>query len=237
MTISGGEIEKPSDLRSKIGVTTAPPDHECAWTRAAQSRIADLEAKVAELQRTIDLHARHRFGPKPERMPTPGNELRRGEPAADPGGTAQLRGQRRQAKGRLPIKPFAHRVAPEVAACCPACKTGPMRPLGKGEVSRVVEHVPARFVIHEHTVQKMVCPSCEPIETAKSSLRRFGDQGQYGVSVVANLVASKCLDAIPLHRLSARYDREGLRLHRNTMIDLFHRAAKELGPVYAALLA
>lgn len=218
-------------------MTPTPPDHDCAWTQAAQSRIADLEAKVAELQHTIELHSKHRFGSKREKMATPDSELKKDGPGVDPAATAALRGKGREAKNRLPIKPFLHLVAPDVAACCPHCKAGAMRPLGKGEVTRVVEHIPASFVIHEHTVQKMVCPTCEHIETAKSSLRRFGEQSQYGVSVVADLVASKCLDAIPLYRLSARYGREGLRLHRSTMVDLFHRAATELGPLYAVLLA
>ena len=214
-----------------------PPDHDCSFSEAALAYIAELEAQVAELRHRLDTHERHRFGQRSEKMPTPGEQLRKEGAKADPAATQALRQERREAKARLVKERFEHPVAPEIAACCPACQAGPLRPLGPGEVTQVIERVPARLVVHEHVVHKMVCPVCEHIETARSSVRRFGEQGQYGASVVADVVVSKTADALPLYRLSARYDREGLRLHRNTMVDLFHRAAEEVEPLYARLRA
>ena len=211
------------------------PDHPCSFSEPALAYIAELEARVADLQHRLDVHQRHRLGRRSEKMPTPKEALKAGGEVADPQATQALREARRQAKARLEKKVVPHPVAPEVAACCPACQAGPMRAFGPGETTQVVERVPARLVIHEHVLQKMVCPSCSHLETARSSVRRFGQQGQYGASVVADLVVSKTVDALPLHRLSARYDREGLRLHRNTMLDLFHRAADELEPLYTRL--
>lgn len=220
-----------------------PTDHECAWTQAASAHIANLEARVAELEQQLAQQREQQFGPKSERdktpegaMPPPEKALRQGQPR-DPEKTRAERQKNREKKVQLQTVTTSHPVAPDAAACCPSCKAGPMQELGKPEAQVIFERVPARFVRHEHLVQKMICRRCDHIETAKHDVRRFGQQGQYGASVVADIVVGKIADALPLHRLSARCDREGFRLHRNTMLDLFHRAARELGPLYAALIA
>jgi len=220
------------------------PDHDCSFSEPAlayiaevEAKVSDLEAEVRELKARLEVHERHRFGQKSEKMPPPREALKKEGEKADPAAIQALREERREAKARLGKERVEHKVAPEVQACCPRCQAGPLRPLGSGEVTRVVERVPARLVVHEHVVQTMVCPACEHIETARTAVRRFGQQGQYGASVVADIIVSKTVDAVPLYRLSARTEREGLRLHRNTMLDLYHRGADELLPVYRRLVA
>ena len=216
------------------------PDHDCPFKHEAATlheRLAEQAQQIARLEARLAEHERHRMGRRSERMPPKADALRQADGTrADPVATQALRQESREAKKALPTIPFVHEVASEIADCCPRCKAGPMEPLGEGEVSVVVEREPARFVRHRHVVHKKVCRACEHIETASSPLRRFGQQGQYGASVVADVVASKCKDALPFHRLEQRYEREGLLVSKNTMVDLFHRAAAELAPLHTALM-
>jgi transposase len=62
------------------------------------------------------------------------------------------------------------------------------------------------------------------------------DKGEYGPGFIAHVVASKCADAMPLHRLAQRVERGGVPMSRSTLTDLFHRAAEVVAPLAARLL-
>jgi transposase len=63
------------------------------------------------------------------------------------------------------------------------------------------------------------------------------EQTSYGPGLMAHLVVAKCADSTPFYRLEKACKRAGMPLSRSTMVDLFHRTAKELEALYVALMS
>lgn len=119
---------------------------------------------------------------------------------------------------------------------CPHCACAKLRPLGPGLAHKLIEYVPARFVYEKSVLETLACPCGEYIVTAEAPPRPF-DQSPYGPKLIAHLIVSKLLDAMPHYRLEKALARQGLQMSRQTMTDLFHRAAEALEPLAAALVA
>jgi transposase len=119
---------------------------------------------------------------------------------------------------------------------CPHCACTKLRPLGPGLVHKLIEYVPARFVYEKSVLETLSCPCGEYMVTAEPPQRPF-DQSPYGPKLIAHLIVTKLLDAMPHYRLEKALARQGLRMSRQTMTDLFHRAAEALEPLAAALVA
>jgi len=62
------------------------------------------------------------------------------------------------------------------------------------------------------------------------------ERGGYGPGLIAHVVTAKCADSLPLHRLEKALARAGGVIARSTLVDLFHRAAGELEPLFRLLL-
>ncbi len=219
-------------------MTDAPEEHECAWREralqleaealATQARVSEMEAQLAELRRAV-------FGRKSEKMPTPSQELRQQGRRVDPAKTQATRAERRRQKAELPEQRIEH-PAPAEQCVCPKCGSQELSPLGEGEVQTVYERVPEHFIRHVHVLQKLACRCGEYVVTAPGP-RRVGEQTSYGPGLIAHLVVSKCADSTPFYRLEKACKRAGMPLARSTMVDLFHRAADEVEPLYEALMA
>ncbi|MBC8426763.1 IS66 family transposase, partial [bacterium] len=124
---------------------------------------------------------------------------------------------------------------PAEQCMCPKCGSQELSPLGEGEVQTVYERVPEHFIRHVHVLQKLACRCGEYVVTAPGP-RRVAEQTSYGPGLIAHLVVSKCADSTPMYRLEKQCKRAGMPLARSTMVDLFHRAAVELKPIYVALM-
>lgn len=204
--------------------------HDCEWREKAEA----LEEKVDALTAQLEVLQRHVFGKKSEKLPRIEDELRRGEPA-DFEEVQRLRRERRQAKGRLEQRTTLHRVS-EKERQCPKCGSDKLRALGEGKECTVYEYEPARFVAHRHIRETLSCPCGEHVVTAEVPVK-WQEKSQYSASFVAHLVTAKCADSIPLYRLEKEYQRIGVPIARSTMTDLFHRAAEQLAPLAARLVA
>lgn len=221
-------------------MSDAPEEHECAWRDEAlrlRERVAVLEetaAKVAEVQAQLEQLQRAVFGRKSEKLPTPDEQLRRQGRKADPAKTQAMRAERRRQKAELPSERFDH-VVPAEQCVCPKCGAEDLQPLGTGDERVVYERVPQRFVRHVHVLQKLACRCGEYIVTAPGP-RRVAEQTSHGPGLIAHLVVSKCADSTPFYRLEKACKRAGMPLSRSTMVDLFHRAADEVEPLYVALM-
>ena len=192
-----------------------------------RAEVDDLKAQLAALQRVV-------FGRKSEKLPTPAQELRRQGRRADPAKTQATRAQRRAQKAALPEERIEHPVSPEQCVC-PKCGSEELSPLGQPEEQTIYERVPEHFVRHVHVLQKLACRCGEYVVTAPGP-RRVAEQTSYGPGLIAHLVVSKCADSTPFYRLEKACKRSGMPLSRSTMVDLFHRAAVELTPIYVALM-
>ncbi len=206
-----------------------------AISSTQQARVAEMEAVSAAQQAQLDELRRAVFGRKSEKLPTPDQQLRQQGRKADPAKTQATRAERRRQKAELPSERFEHPVPPEQCVC-PKCGSPELSPLGEGEERVIYERVPEHFVRHVHVLQKLACRCGEYVVTAPGP-RRVAEQTSYGAGLVAHLVVSKCADSTPFYRLEKACKRAGMPLSRSTMVDLFHRAAGEVEPLYDALMA
>jgi transposase len=208
-----------------------PPDHFCPWREEAEelrARLTTVEAQVEELRRRV-------FGRSSERLPPVSKELR--EQGTDETARQAAQDKRREraaARAALPSREVHHPVPSEERAC-PRCGGTDFKPLGGGKRSVLYEYVPARLERQVHVQQTLACACGEGIVTAPGPVR-LGDKSQYGPGLVAHLVAAKCADSMPLHRLARALERQGVPMARSTLTDLFHLAAREIAPLADRLL-
>jgi transposase len=119
---------------------------------------------------------------------------------------------------------------------CPKCGGDELRDLKAPKEHIEYKLRPATLIRVRHRLQKCVCTRGCTVVTAASP-DRVGDSGtQFGPSVYAHIIASRTFDALPFSRLSDRWRRRGVPLHKSTISDLFHRGSEELKPLYDELL-
>jgi len=101
-----------------------------------------------------------------------------------------------------------------------------------------IEYVPAKFVVHVERREKRACKqrgckgealTAERSQPPTSTLR-------VGASLLAELIESKCDDAMPVHRQCDRFARLGLSLPEPTAYGYFRYGTELLLPVAEALL-
>jgi len=231
-----------------------PEDHHCEWRERAEvlegvvstledqvadlkrgvaavapleSQVTTLTSALAKLQHELESMKRRLLGPKSERMPSIEESLS-SEPA-DPAGALERRRENAALKEKLECIRTIHRVSPEKRRC-PKCGRENLRPLGEGRTTAVFEHVPERFIRHEHVQEVLSCP-CGEYVVAADAPAKVVDKGRYGSGFVAHLVTAKCADSIPIYRLEKEYQRIGIPIKRSTMTDLFHRAGELARPL------
>lgn len=211
-----------------------PPDHYCPWREEAEElrqRQVVLEAKVAALEKRV-------FGKKSERMPTVQQQLRHQQAGADSETRRQQalekRRQRAARRAQAPTREV-HHLVPEAQRICPACGSDELKALGQGRTTQVYEYIPARFEKQVHVQQTLACACGKGVVMAPAP-PKVVDRGEYGPGFMAHIVASKCADSMPLHRLAQRLERGGVPMSRSTLTDLFHLAAEVLSPVSVRLL-
>jgi len=201
---------------------------------ASDAEIERLRGKVTQLSGEIESMKRRLLGPKSERMPSIEESLAQ-EGEADPELAWSRRRENAALKRQLEVIRTLHQVAPEKRRC-PRCGRENLKPLGEGRITAVTEHVPERFIRHEHVQEILSCPCGEYVVTAEVP-QKVVDRGRYGAGFVAHLVTAKCADSIPLYRLEKEYRRIGIPIKRSTMTDLFHRAAELTRPLSERNLA
>ena len=189
-----------------------------------------LREELANLQR--------RFLPKrkTESMRPPKTELakREGRPEP-PEGTRERRASRRRKREEIPTEVIVERV-PEEARTCSACGNAKLETVGDGQPSRIYEWVPGYFVCREHRLETLACTCGDYIVRAEPPARPY-ENAQYGPGFLSHVVVSKCVDALPLHRMEKMFERQGVPMSRSTLCDLFHRSADLLEPLYRELLS
>jgi transposase len=211
----------------------APPDddHDCGWkayAKAQEKKLAAMMARLEDLERRAAGHKSEKR--KGTKLPPP---MPAAKPTASETATKRARiAELRDAK--LDVE-LTHVPVPPEQRSCPACSNQHLRQVGAGKVSSVIEYVRPHFRRRLYQRETLSC-RCGHIVTAPPP-ERVGEKTRYAPSFVAHLVVSKCNDSIPQYRLEKAYKQIGIPISRSTMCDLFHRAAEELRPIYAAALA
>lgn len=208
-----------------------PDDHDCGWKKHAEGLSAKLDAVMSELQALKrQVHGKKSERRKSSKMP----------PAVVEPKTPEQTVQTREDTRRQRLDGMETQITPvavPAADCrCPKCGSTDLKVVGSGKQSVVIEYVPAHFVQHVYARETRACSCGEYIVTAPAP-DRVGDGTRYAPSFVAHLVVSKCADAGAQHRLEKAYARCGVPIARSTMNDLFHRAGRELEPLWKRLRA
>jgi transposase len=127
--------------------------------------------------------------------------------------------QNRTPHGRKPLPEHLprERIVHEPPAACPSCGGTVLRQIGE-TVTEVLEYVPSSFKVVQHVRPKVSCRVCETI--LQAPLPSFPiERGRPGPGLLAHVVVSKYGDALPLHRQTEIYARQGVDLDRSTMAD------------------
>ncbi len=198
--------------------------HECEATQ----QVAALEKENAALRKKVEaLEARHVR--KSERMRSPRKEAQnKGEAPATPSGN---KNRDKDTRKDLPTETIRTYV-PEEQCTCPKC--GKHMERTSETQDTIVERVPERLV-HRTVVNEVRECGCGNSVTSQRPVRAY-EQSDFGPALVANVVTQKLADSLPFYRQSGALLREGLYLHRNTLMDMFHGAAHALRPIWLRMV-
>lgn len=147
---------------------------------------------------------------------------------------------RKVTKGRKPLSPNLPReeiVYEPEATHCLCCKHELVK-IGE-ERSEELEKIPAQLKVIEHVRIKKACPKCKGnkvlVPPLPASVFVF-EKARPGAGLVADILVSKYLDALPLYRQEQMYLRLGIELPRQRMCDWVQMSAERLlTPIYKAL--
>jgi len=208
--------------------------HTCEYATAAEqlrSQVDVLKQRVDELERALAGEKKRAIGRTSERKkPTP--------PGADTSKRNDAEAQKKRAAAResnkhLPTVVVPHVIAGPERQACAECGGTAFDEL-PADMSVEFEWQPGRFVRKLHQRETRCCKTCKLIERAPAPARVV-DGGKYGPGFIAHTVVQKCADSLPLYRQVKMLERDGATIARSTLIDLFHRAAELIEPLYTRL--
>ena len=138
----------------------------------------------------------------------------------------------------MPVEVVEHRL-PDARRICSRCGAV-MEEIGK-EVHRSLQMEPARFWVREDVYFTYACKACEAatdeahiVKTPKAPLVYPGSF--VSPSALAHLMTQKFVMYSPLYRMEQEFNREGLKLTRQTMSNwLLHTTEDWLKPIYDVL--
>ena len=206
-------------------------DHRCEWRDRAEA----LEARLAQVEATLEKLQRHQFGQRSEKMPSVAEAIR--DPAraeADRIAALQKRRENAEKKRELVTRKVEHKVR-EDQKTCPKCGGHDFTRLGDGKVTELYELIPALIERQLHVQEKLRCRCGETILTADGPAKVF-DKTRFGPTFMAQVAVSKCDDSLPLYRQAKAYRRVGVQVNDSTLGDLFHHTAEIVEPLYERLL-
>lgn len=198
-----------------------------------QEELARKDARIEQLLRIV-------YGRRSEQVPDPKREAKRRAgakrtPEEREAARQKSREKTRQKRADLPV--VEKRIpVPDEDRHCRACGGTDLHPVGEGEVSEQIEHVPARVVRIRWVREKLGCACGACILTAPPP-PQVREGGQYGPGFHAQVVVAKCCDAMPLHRQAKALARDGCHVASTQLGAMFHRVADQVEPIYKAIAA
>ena len=146
--------------------------------------------------------------------------------------------RRTRHRGRRPLPAHlmrcVHEIHPaEPERSCPSC--GEDKTIFGADVTEELEMIPARFFVNRYVRHKYACPKCEGSVSQGPLPPRPIGKGIPGPGFLADLIASKYAEHLPLYRLQERYRRSEIDLTRSTLCDWVSHVAGLTAPIAAAL--
>lgn len=147
---------------------------------------------------------------------------------ASPSGSGTPRGRKPLPK-HLKRERIEHDL-PEKEKHCMECHQN-LRKIGE-EVSERYEYLPAQMKVIEDACFTYAC-ACT-VKTASKPPQPI-EKSTASASVLAQVIASKLADHLPLHRQAKMFRRHGIQIAEQTMCDWMRQSAELLAPLYERL--
>ena len=140
--------------------------------------------------------------------------------------------------GRRPLPPHLMRCVheihpPEGELTCPCCQT--RKVAFSRDVTEELEMIPAKFFVNQYIRYKYACPDCEGYVSQGPLPPRPMDKGIPGPGVLAEVVANKYANHLPLYRQKEMFQRIGLTIARSTLCGWVAYVASLLLPIVDAM--
>ena len=245
------EIKTATNSTETVTVSRA----EYERFQAQSERISALEKQVEQLMEAIRLSRKKRFGSSSEKLAEDSyeqlsllfNEAEAYLPAPEKEEMTTVSAHTRQKRSSrmdevlpedVPVEVVEHRMSAEELEC-PSCGET-MVEIGK-EVRRSLVMIPAQVKIREDWYYTYACKRCkeENIETPVVKTEKPAPviSGSYAsAEAIAHIMVQKFVMGSPLYRQEQEWNRQGVKLSRQTMSNWILRAAEDwLKPVYEEL--
>lgn len=208
---------------------------------------AEADAEIARLSSILAAFARHRFGPRSEKLDDDQFELvmedlsiaiAKVEAKLDATRTPAARAekQRRANRGSLPAHLTRVEQVIDIDHKACTCCGGELHTIGE-DVAERLDVVPASFRVLVTRRPRYACRACEGEVVQAPAPARIVEGGIPTDALVASVLVSKYADHLPLYRQAQIYARQGVNLDRSTLADWVGRAAWYLTPLRDHLLA
>jgi transposase len=213
--------------------------------KAEYERLMGLEAKQMQLEQQLAQLQRLIFGRKSERF-VPDTAIS-GQPTLFSGLEApvvepevekeQITYERKKGKGVEKLHPGRN----ELPASLPRQEvviepeedvTG-MVCIGK-DVTEELDYRPGKLFVRRYVRPRYARPGGEGVAQAKVPPRPI-DKGIAGPNLLAQIIADKYVDHLPLYRQAKRYEREGMRIPDATLGDWLRQSMQLLEIIYAKI--
>ena len=213
-----------------------------------------LRAIIAKLQR-------HQFGRRSERLsadqlqlaledvaqtlaaieaksPAPAQAGEEGKPSSGDKDARQdktPKARRSTNRGALPDHlPREHRFIEPEEKVCPCCN-GALHVIGE-EVTEQLDRVPATLKVIAIHRPKYGCRACEGAVVQAAAPERPIPGGMPTEGLLASILIDKYADNLPLYRQAKRFERDGIKLDRQTLCGWVGKVCFLLGPIYDHIL-
>lgn len=216
------------------------------------SRIVDVEQLLAEREAEIEklqLHIvnanKKLYGNKSEKLSSstqallnfelpPVVEISNEEVIEVPSHKRTIQRGRKPLPDNLPREQIVYE--PEQTHC--QCCSAELATIGQ-EVTEELEKIPAQLKVIEHIRIKKACNQCKGAKVLIPQLpvTLFPlEKARPGPGLLADIIVSKYVDHLPLHRQEGIFARHGIELRRQRMCDWVAGVVELINPLYVALL-
>jgi transposase len=232
-----------TDAHPSPDLCTPLPDDPVVLQRMVHELLATLaetRRHAEQVEHRLDQLLRRLYGPRAERydpnqpvlfeMPTPPAP----EDVALPPAEESEASPRRAPHGRRRLPRNLRRerrvyALTESERLCPGCGQ-PRAKIGE-ETSEQLDYQPASLYVIEHVRAKYACPHCAEHVALAAKPPSAIAKGLPGPGLLAQVVVSKTVDHLPLHRQERIFARHGVLLHRSTTCGWMAACAQLLRPL------
>ena len=239
MVIRNGYAALMVDVAEALPEDVGALQHELERTRYENH---ELKKELAWYRQQHRLSQAKRFGAASDTPPEQHALLDEPERERHRERTHSVKGHQRRNKGgggRAPLPdhlPRDVRVHEPTDAQC-SCGCGGELHLIDTEVSEVLEQTPAKLYVVEHHRRRYGCRCCGDGVCRAPAPAVPIPKARVGAGLLASVVAGKYLEAMPLYRLAAFYQRHGVDLDRQALARWCLAAADLVAPVIDRLHA